>query len=623
MKKFGFGAPIALAVVALVSPALAEDEIVVTATRASDGLSRDQIGGSVTLFSADDLERRQVRVVSDLLRDSPGVAVSRSGPTGNPTQIRIRGAEGNHTLVLIDGMDVSDPFSGEFEFGQLIADDLARVEVLRGQQSALYGSDAIGGVVQYITATGAEAPGARARFEAGSFNTGVLAARVAGVNGPLDWALSGNIYDTDGTPGIPGGQRDLAYENKTVAARLDYAVTDNLSLTAVLRAREATGDFNEDLDFDGLNDDSPGVYFDDEAVYGLVRADLSTFGDRWTHALIAQGVEAQRTSYSSFNTDDEAQRFKASYVTTLRFGSDDFDQRLTGAIDYREDSFQTLSLPEQTIEQTGVVLEYNALVGGRFGFGAAVRQDNNTRFDDSTTYRVQASYALTDATRLRAAAGTGVKNPIMSELFGYGFGYTGNPNLTPEESSGWEIGVEHRFRDALLVGVTYFDNELESEIRLTGFAPATPINLTGTSTQQGVELFAQAEFGPQWAFDFGYTYLDADEPLVGGGGSRTEIRRAEHIASANVSWRTADDRGGLNLNVRYNGDQWDDDFTTFPASMTLLDGYTLVGVGADWRLNEALEVYGRVENALDEDYQEVLGYAGVPLGVFVGVRAGF
>ena len=622
----------ALAFALLCAPGLAfaqteagDEDIVVTATRAGTGIAREQLGGSVTLFSPEDLEERQVVAVSDLLRDVPGVEVSRLGVLGGLTQVRIRGAEGNHTLVLIDGMDASDVVQQEFDFASLIADDVARVEVLRGQQSALYGSDAIGGVVHYITATGREAPGARARAEYGSFNTGQLSVRVAGANGPFDWALSGNVLDTDGTPSAPGGSRDLNYVGTTLTGRFGLELSENLSLTAIVRARETEADFNEDVDFDSIYDDTPGVYSEDEAIYGLVRADLSTFSDAWNHSLVLQGAEGQRASYSSFPSVNEGQRVKASYVTTWNFGSDAFDQRVTGAVDYRDETFSTTNIAgERSFDQLGVVLEYNALINDRLGFGAAVRNDTNSSFEDVTTYRVQASYAFDTGTRLRAAAGSGVKNPTMFELFGFFGNFAGNAELQPEESTGWEVGLEQYFfgRD-VLVGVTYFDSELENEIGSQTILGVTrPINRPGISNREGVELFAQADVGEQWSVDFSYTYLEADEPTAGGG-RRKEIRRAENIASANVSWRLADDRGGLNLNVRYNGEQNDDNFATFPATPVVLDAFTLVTLGGDWRLTEALDVYARVENALDEEYAETYGYAAPERGYYIGLRAGF
>jgi vitamin B12 transporter len=161
-----------------------DETIIVTATRAREGLSRAALGSSVSLLDAQELQERQTRQVADILRDVPGVSVNRTGGFGGQTQLRMRGSESNHTLVLIDGMEANHPFYGEFDFATLIADDVARIEVLRGQQSALYGSDAIGGVVHYITLSGAEAPGVRGRAEYGSFNSWDAAARVADVAGP-------------------------------------------------------------------------------------------------------------------------------------------------------------------------------------------------------------------------------------------------------------------------------------------------------------------------------------------------------------------------------------------------------------------------------------------------------
>ena len=186
------------------------EEIVVTATRAGQGLPRDQLGTSVTIIRPVDLELRQTRVLSDILRDMPGIAVSRLGTVGGTTDVRIRGAEGNHTMVLIDGMEVSDPFTGAFDFATLIADEVARIEVLRGQQSALYGAEAIGGVINYITLSGAEAPGFSGRADGGSFGTYSGAARFAGVSGGFDYAVNGSYQSTDGVPTSRFGSRAFA-----------------------------------------------------------------------------------------------------------------------------------------------------------------------------------------------------------------------------------------------------------------------------------------------------------------------------------------------------------------------------------------------------------------------------
>src|SRR5712671_1058965 len=195
-----------------------QEQVLITASRLG-GIRSDLLGSSSTILEPIDLQLRQTVIVSDILRDVPGVAVSRAGPIGQFTHVRIRGADANHTLVLIDGIKASDPFYGEFEFETLIADDVAKIEVLRGEQSALYGSDAIGGVIHYITATGAEAPGFRARAEGGSFGSANASARYAGVEGGFDYALSAAYSRTDGVPDNPLGTRRLGSEGLNLAGK--------------------------------------------------------------------------------------------------------------------------------------------------------------------------------------------------------------------------------------------------------------------------------------------------------------------------------------------------------------------------------------------------------------------
>src|SRR5258706_6198933 len=211
-----------------------QEQVLITASRLG-GIRSDLLGSSATILEPIDLQLRQTTIVSDILRDVPGVAVSRAGPLGQFTQVRMRGAEANHTLVLIDGIKAGDPFFGEFQFETLITDDVAKVEVLRGEQSALYGSDAIGGVIHYITATGAEAPGFRARAEGGSFGSANASARYAGVEAGLDYALSVAYSRTDGVPDNPLGTRHLGSEGLNLAGKFSYAIDENFRLQAVPR----------------------------------------------------------------------------------------------------------------------------------------------------------------------------------------------------------------------------------------------------------------------------------------------------------------------------------------------------------------------------------------------------
>ena len=607
--------------------------IVVTGTR-SEPVRADLIGGSVTVLDAVALERRQTRTVSDILRDVPGVAVSR---VAGQTQVRLRGAEGNHTLVLVDGIEVSDPFAGEFDFGTLGTDEGARVEVLRGPQSAIYGSDAIGGVIQYLTASGRETPGYRARVEGGSFGTLNAAARLGGVSGALDYALTATFASTDGTPNARGGERELGEVAGAAALKSTVSLSADARLTAVARYSRTEADFN-DSDFDpagptfGLIVDSPGVRFENEAIYGLLRGELDLLDTRWTHALSGQIADTERNGFDprgrSFG--NQGQRLKGSYETSFRLDTGAIRHRATLAVDVERERYRNTDpsgfafTGRRQSDNVGIVGQYEGYLGERAALGASVRRDVNDPFDDATSYRLQASYKLDTGTRLRAAAGSGIKNPGFYELFGFIDGrFIGNPDLRPERSQGWEAGIEQDLAQGrVLVGATYFRSRLKDEI-FTTFPPpdfvATPDNRDTTSKQFGVETFLQARLGTAWRVDASYTFLDATED------GAEEVRRPDHVASVAVDWRAPGDRGGLTVVARYNGSQRDLAFTdpSFVPVRVTLDDYVLLNLNGDVGLTDRIELFGRVENLLDEEYEEVFSFTTPGRTAYAGLRARF
>lgn len=642
MKTYRYVSLLALAVAA---PAFAQsnpgqptvdengETIVVTASRSGDAVPISEIGGSVTVLDAQALQTRQTRAVSDVLRDVPGVAVSRTGTMGGQTQIRMRGTEGNHVLVLIDGIKASDPYIGEYDFGTMIADESAKIEVLRGQQSALYGSDAIGGVVQYITLTGAEAPGITLRAEGGSFGTGAGGARAAGVIGQLDYAVSASYYHTDGTPNARNGVRNLANDSLGANAKLIWTPSDIFKITAVGRYSYTKADTNNTSSAPpplfGLPVDSPGTYYDNNAFYGLVRADLSLMDGRWTTALTGQLADTKRLSYSSgaFSNGDKGQRYKGSLESAFRFDTGTVRHRVTGAVDYEREQFQTVSSSpfaftgQRNTDNVGVVGEYNFVVDDALSVTGSIRHDFNNRFADVTTWRGQASYKFATGTRIRGAYGTGVKNPGYFELYGYSDGvYIGNPNLKPEKSKGWEVGFDQSFAgNKASIGATYFNSRLTDEIYTTFPAPlfiASPANRTTESTQEGIEFFLTARPIQQLRVDGAVTYLHARENGV------VEVRRPDWIGSLNVTAFSRDERFEGTLTVRYNGRQQDVAFTDpsfIPVNVSLSE-FVLVNLNAEYKLTDNIAVFGRVENLFAERYEEVFGYATAGRAAYGGVR---
>ncbi|HEX2818449.1 MAG TPA: TonB-dependent receptor [Phenylobacterium sp.] len=623
------------------------DDLVVTGTRDIEGVPADKIGGSLTVITAQDFEDRQVRVVSDVLRDVPGVAVSRTGAVGSFTQVRIRGTEGNHVLTLIDGIKADDPFIGEFDYATLLADDVARVEVLRGQQSAIYGSDAIGGVINYITPTGQQSPGVRVRAEGGSMGTYGGAARVAGYANGLDYVVSGGYQKTDGFVVAPGGSRDIGSELGSLAAKVAYEVTPHLKLRAVVRYTDTNADSNgQDFNPPGFATDSPGSSTKAVSKYGFAAADYDMLDGRWTHSVSVQGVDSTRDNEANFiNTGgDKGTRLKASYATTFRIDAGELTHRFTAAYDYERETYQNTNPPgafaadttKRAVRNDGFVGQYDLTVADVAGVGGAIRYDENDFFQNATTYRVQGFWKVADGVRLRAAAGSGIKSPSQTELFGFNataFPFVGNPNLKPERSEGWEAGadiaaVEGRVR----VGATWFDSTLHDEIFSIFDAPlalctrpgfpapfscSTTGNETTLSTQKGVELFANARLSDAFTLDAAYTHLTARQDHV------QEIRRPPNLGSVNLTWRAPGDRGSITATVRYNGDMTDTDFSAFPARTVALKAYTLVNLAGALKLNETLELFGRIENLTNDRYEEVYGFNTPGRAAYAGVRARF
>ncbi|GAB4482039.1 MAG: TonB-dependent receptor [Erythrobacter tepidarius] len=603
-------------------------EILVSASR--DGsLGRDSFTGSALVITAQQLAQRQTRDIADVLRDVPGVAVA--GVAGQ-TQIRLRGSEANHVLVLVDGIEVSDPFAGEFDMGTLQAEPGARLEVLRGPQSALYGPDAIGGVIAYETASGRAVPGFVARIEGGTEETVNGALRYGAAGESWDAALSAVLVSTDGQPNARNGTRDIGRDSYTLSGKGSLDLAEGFALRAAARFIRTEGRFNNQ-DFNSANPtfglviDSPQTRFTNEAVYALIGARVEALEGRWTHDLSAQIANVERETFGPFgqSSGSEGDRVKVSYVSALRLAD---RHNLTFAADYEVEGFRN-TIPggfafngRREIEQVGLVGEYR-YAGTAFDFTAALRHDFNDLFRDATTFRVGAGYRLTDTTRLRAAAGSGTKNPGFFELYGFVDGrFIGNAALRPEKSTGWEVGLDHALGDSASLAVTYFDSELEGEI-FTTFPPpnfiATPANRTTVSKQRGIELSFNARLGTAWSLDAAYSYLDAEENGV------EEVRRPEHIASAALTWAAPGDAASATLAVRYNGQTPDVAFTdpSFVPVRVTLDDYTLVNFNARAKLADGLDAFARIENLLDERYEQVFSFVSPGRSAAVGIEARF
>ncbi len=613
-------------------------ELVVSAGRTP--VAAEKVGRAHTVLAGEELEKSQTRYVADALRRVPGLAVSRTGSFGGLTQVRVRGAEGNHVLVLIDGVEVSASSNGEFDFGSLQVADIDRIEVLRGPQSALYGSNATAGVIQIFTKGGIRnGYKVTGRTETGTDKTVLGNVLLQGGGQDFDVSLSGAVRRTDGFNISDFGSEKDGDRNVTLNGKTRWDITEKLQLDANLRFVDRKSD-TDDQDFafpptptQGLVIDTPSSTKTQE-LYGGAGLTWALFDDRFVQNIRGEYTDVERrgltTNGRSGNDDD---RVHLSYQGTFSFKTPDLlnsAHSLTGAVEWERETFRNAfpTNPSQTAKQErdlqGYVAEYRGEFYDRVFLSGAVRFDQNDAFEDTVTYSTSAAYLFRETgTRLHASIGTGVTNPTFFEQFGFvPARFVGNPGLSPEENFGWDIGVEQRLFDGRVVfDVTYFNERLKDEIQtqfLPGFA-TTPVNLPGTSKRQGVEVSVGFEVLEDLFAKASYTYLDANEPS-----GLEEVRRPRHTASLNLTYGFNEGRGNLFVDAVYNGRTQDLEFiSATPQTRVTLDEYFLVNVGADYQVTDNLQLFGRIENLLDQDYEEIFSFNTPGINAYAGLKVTF
>ena len=609
-------------------------EISVTANLAPTAL--DKVGSAITVITGTDLREQEIRFVSDALRQVPGLSVSRSGPAGQFTQVRIRGSEGNQTKVYIDGMAVNDPaFGSEFDFSSLLADDIERIEVLRGPQSALYGSDAVGGVINIVTRSGEPGTRVRARLEGGSYGTVNGSASVSGGNEHARFIASAMGFRTDGisvaSSDLGNTEKDGA-RNGTVFAKGTVSPNELIDVTGVVRYTSTRTDLDSEAYLPAYGHTGPVDARQDsvgEDFYSRLQARLSLFDGRWEQTAGVSYTD-QKTKYRDLDPVAITNIYQGTtrrldYQSTFFFETPeiaDAEHTLTLAVQDEEDtvtSDSAFSSFDRSVHSTGLVAEYQLGLFRDLTLTGSVRQDLNEIFEDSTTYRATAAYRIAaTGTKLRGSFGTGVKNPTMFELYGFTNTYQGNPDLTPEQATGWDVGVDQElFAGRAVADVTYFNQRISDLITGSG---QSSVNLPGTSTIDGVEVGLTVTPIDPLTVRASYTYTDGRDAT-----GAELIRQPRNVASLNVNYRFLDDRANVNLGIDYTGAQTDWVYDAFYTQRTEveLDAYTLVNLAASYDINANTQIYGRVDNLFDEDYYEVWGYGTEGISAYAGVKLTF
>jgi vitamin B12 transporter len=616
------------------------ERVVVSANRIEQPLAR--VGDSVTVIEADEVRRSQKTAVSDLLATTPGVSFSRNGGLGSTTALRIRGAETDQTVVLIDGVKLNDPSStgGGFNFGDLLTSDFARIEVLRGPQSTLWGSQAIGGVVNIVTSIPEGPLSGAFAAEGGARDTAFLHARAEAGGERVAWRLAGSYLTTDGISAFDedlGGAEKDGYYNAGFNGRVLVRITDTIS--AELRAmwNKGRNEFDRSRSvppYDLIDGDEYG-YTEQWLTYAGINAD--SFGGRLKNRLGFAYTDTDRQNYNprssvplTFDATGRTERWEYQGTLTLTdavgavFGLESERSKMITAA-------PTMGNPNPTPIAHDVQLDsaYGQLSVSpieALTLTAGLRYDDHETFGNATTGRASLAWFATPTTIVRASYGEGFKAPTLYQLFSE----YGNESLAPEQSAGWDAGIEQQlFDETLVVSATYFNRDTTNMIDFvscfTNDDPRCASRPFGgfydnvqKTTADGVELALTARLGERLRVTANYTTVDAKNDVRGSANfGRTLPRRPDETANADITyyWPL-----GLTTTVAvmHAGKSFDD------ASNTIeLDSYTVVDFRAALTIRDTWEVFARLENAFDEKYSTAARYGSIGRGAFVGVRQSF
>jgi vitamin B12 transporter len=585
-------------------------------------------GSSVSVISRQNILDRNAGSVQDLLREIPGFSVNQQGSHGAVTQVRIRGAEANQVLVLINGIEVNDLAQGsEFDFSQISTNDIERIEIVRGPQSALWGSDAMAGVIHIITMPNTDDSSFDASLETGSFSTQRATFSANLGSSRHQTKLSVDYLDSDGTNIARNGNEDDGLENLTVSLAGRYAASDNLSLSYTIRHTDKTSEFDA-IDFftTGLPVDAD---YETDSTYLYSGVSITQIvSDSIDHSLKASRTDTDNKTSASNPDKDETSgvrdtfKYQFNYLDganhlSLRVEHETEEYKQRGTSSFFGDPNQNLDAKTDSF-----AAEYR-YVGERFNYSLSGRHDKNSEFDDSNSWRMTGNFKLSQAT-LFASVGESIKNPTFTERFGFFTNFIGNPDLEPEESLHWEIGARTSLlNDKLELAATYFNADLENEINGfvfdAGTGGFTSGNIDGESKRKGVELAFGYTQSERFDLRATYTYLDATQQGFNGS-DVTEVRRPEHTGSLTMNYRWQ--QAGLNFSVSYTGTQEDNFFPPFPPfqERVELDAFTLVSLSGYYNLNDLVTVTARIENLADENYEQVYGFASPGIGGHLGFR---
>lgn len=615
-------------------------EVTVTANRIDTPVK--ETASAVTVITREDLERTHKSTVLEALQNVLGVLIVQNGPAGASASVLLRGANSEHTLIMLDGVELNDPItpSRSSDLAHLTTASVERIEILRGPQSTLYGSDAMSGVINIITREGQGKPAVTLSTQGGSYGTLASRAEISGSTDRVRYALGTSLFRTEGfsaaSTTYEGNQEQDGYANLSFSGRFGLRIAETLNLDLSFRSINTKSDI----------DNSGGSFGDDpnntqEYDTLLFRGQLTGLflGNRWEQKLTASIVDHQRAyenppddkhPLDSDRSSFESRIWRVDWQNslflhesnTLTFGLE-YQQELGESAYHAQGPWGPFSslFPRQKAHTTGLYVQDRVRVAGRLFGTIGVRLDNHSHFGTSVTFRLAPAYLIEKTqTKLKMTFGTAFKSPSLYQLFAPGtfFGSVGNRDLKPEESSGWDAGFEQAFSQGkILLSFTYFSNVYRNLIDFDYFQGY--INIAEAESR-GVEVFGQAHLSERVHIQASYTRTAArnkatDEDL---------IRRPKHKLSVLLSF-TPGTKASIDLWLLHVSQAQDLDFSTWPwpVSRAILPAYTLLNASASYEVTQNVQVFGRLENILDQDYEVIKGYGTPGFSAYAGLKIQF
>ncbi|MBR1137286.1 MULTISPECIES: TonB-dependent receptor plug domain-containing protein [Bradyrhizobium] len=581
------------------------------------------VANAITVVTAKDIATQQFRSVPDILAAIPGLNVVQTGGAGGQSSVFTRGTNANHTKILIDGIDVGDVTNanGAFDFAHLLTSDIQQFEVLRGPQSGLYGSDAIGGVISVITRKGDGPARATASIETGTYQTFNQSAGVSGSQDNVNYAMNvAHLHagDIPVTPQqlLPAGQKAIgnAYDNVTASTKFGVDLNEAWSLNSVMRYTDATLLFTGDGSFPSVPNAAQSTHAvrqfatREEAVWSLLDGRIKNyFGINYVN-----NRTSDLTAGNPLAAISTGERIKYDWHAVTELAP---HNNFIVGLEQQTDRLQTTGLTAENGNRAGFV-EVQTNFAQRMFLVASLRNDINDQFGSHGTYRIAPAVILpVTETKLKASYGTGFKAPTLSQLYQDfpAFNFFANPNLKPEQSTGYDAGFEQPlFDDRIRLGATYFHNSItdliNSNVTFTSYANV------GLATTEGTESFVTAHLTDRLSLRADYTFTRAVDATTG----LQLLRRPKEKWSATAVWTPLDPLTVSATLLRVS--DWRDVSRDGMTSGLVAPGYTVVNLRADYAVSGQVKLFGRVDNLFNRHYQNPTGFLAPGLGVFGGIR---